>query len=219
VTLPRNLALNITNWYASGCPEPLFIAETPWRVLNDSQLAEPACLGPSQTLTSTSTSSSTPTSRTPTPTPTILSSPSSFTSTNSLSSLSSTLSTISLPSLNASSLAISFPLPNCPCSQVDASNGLQVALSSLELGCLWDAEVTRLGGVLYLDVSALAIIAGESICLFSSSETEGEFNSIDLIGVSCLEASLQADGSEWSLLFEDSTCSAGIAHQIFRMPS
>ena len=45
-TLPRNLAPNITSWYASGCAEPLFQAQAPWRILNDSQLTEPACVKP-----------------------------------------------------------------------------------------------------------------------------------------------------------------------------
>ena len=45
-TLPRNLAPNITSWYASGCAEPLFQAQAPWRILNDSQLVEPACVKP-----------------------------------------------------------------------------------------------------------------------------------------------------------------------------
>ena len=85
---------------------------------------------------------------------------------------------------------------------MNASNGLLVSPNSLDLGCLWEAELTRLGGLLVLDVSALDIVAGDSFCLFSGSK-EGDFSSIELVGVTCMETSLQADGSDWSLIFED----------------
>lgn len=106
-------------------------------------------------------------------------------------------------------VTLSSPLSGCsgnsPCPEVDASAGMTVQLA--ERGCLWNSTLTTLGGVLQVQVDDADLLE-RHVCLFSSSEVEGSFETIELLGQSCAGADLVQDGSDWNLIFQASTCSS-----------